>query len=568
MKMLYSHFLHNTEIRNAKSLLVFLLLFGGSQISNAQRKEIPVHQVDPRFTVSVYKSWGEGSEEYFFYIKNNTSDEFKMEVNVTLDLACVGQKSFVLGVNRIVQIKGGDNFGPDDDWVHAYTSGADNFKNCRIADGKSFTLFKDMTYSIGSIENITEKKEELEKRKKAEAREKELAEKKKAEDAAKEKKEREKVAKEKKDRDERIQKEKEENEEKDRKEKELAAIKSKEDKLKQETEDKKKSDLMTKYEKDKQELAEKNKNDKEKRDAEYEKNKKSPEELKKEIDGEIASQDWERKGDQAATTDPAYAQSCYEMASGLTTSLNNKDRIAKKIENLKSAYIAKGSADMLNAVGDLANQLDPKGKTTHSVSFLGYDGLGGDYKKLYTKYKQDPFSIDVIGYRFSAIFLALEMRIGYTNTPIYEYQVENNKSGPGIVVGRIGVQQQALSVGASGGLSFKLDKFIFYALYGADWMGPEVGKKLYSESKYTFVEDGVHFPDFIFRITGGIDYNIPKTRFGIGVNYNIKNIKTKPETNYVEIDHPNSSYTYYLNKIEAANYKFSQLGIRVIWRFN
>lgn len=177
-----------------RAAVLFVLLFTCFAAAKAQRKDVPVSQVDPRFTVSVQRYWSSlgGSEEYYFYVQNNTGEEYRMVIDVTLDLACVGTKQFTLGVNKVVHMKPNGRFTPDGDWVHIYTSGADNFKNCRLADGNSFTLLKGISYRISNITNITQQKAAEEKKK---ADEKAAAEKK----AAEEKKQREeKIAAEKK----------------------------------------------------------------------------------------------------------------------------------------------------------------------------------------------------------------------------------------------------------------------------------------------------------------------------------------------------------------------------------
>lgn len=185
-------------VRTAGILIVILTCFLSSM---AQRKQINVSQIDPRFTFSAERKWAVGDEEYFFYVQNNTSEEYQMVVNVTLELACVGTKSFVLGYNKVVYLKPNDRFDAhDDDYSHIYTSGASYFKTCRLTDGNSFTLFKGIRYTYSSIENITQKKAAEEKRKQeAEAlKQKKIEEEKKAAEEKKKKEEELKMANEKK----------------------------------------------------------------------------------------------------------------------------------------------------------------------------------------------------------------------------------------------------------------------------------------------------------------------------------------------------------------------------------
>jgi hypothetical protein len=208
--------------------LVALLLFVlcGSISATAQRKEVSVSQFDPRFTVSVQRYWSSlgGSEEYYFYVQNNTSEEYSFVMNVTLNLACVGTKNFTIGVNKIVWLKPNGRFTPDSDWSHIYTSGADNFKKCRLADGNSFTLLQGISYTVNNVINITQQKA-AEEKKKADAK---LAAEKKAAD---EKKQREdKIAADKKAADEKKLA--------DEKKKKEAQAKAEEEKKQKETETK------------------------------------------------------------------------------------------------------------------------------------------------------------------------------------------------------------------------------------------------------------------------------------------------------------------------------------------
>lgn len=175
-----------------KKVLFFVIAYLLMNTLNAQRKSVNISQFDPRFTISAQKKWGVGNEEYFFYVQNNTSDEYKMVINVTLDLACVGQKSFTLGINKIVYLKPNGKFDAfKDDWVHIYNSGADNFKDCRLKDGNSFTLFQGVSYQVSSLVNVTQEKAATEKKKQQE----ELARQQKLE-AEKKKREEEKAQKE------------------------------------------------------------------------------------------------------------------------------------------------------------------------------------------------------------------------------------------------------------------------------------------------------------------------------------------------------------------------------------
>jgi hypothetical protein len=138
------------------ALVLCTLLLLGAQSAHAQRKQVSIRQADPRFTLTIEKYWSKlgGSEEYFFTLQNNTGDEYELEVDVELDLACVENKSFRLGVNRKIRLSPHGTFTPKGDWSHIVTSGADNFKDCRLKDGDTYTLLQGVKYTYSSIKNL------------------------------------------------------------------------------------------------------------------------------------------------------------------------------------------------------------------------------------------------------------------------------------------------------------------------------------------------------------------------------------------------------------------------------
>ena len=168
---------HKQKIMKRYLLILFMLATFASLNASAQRKQVQISQVDPRFNVSVQRYWSSlgGSEEYFYYVKNNTNQEYRMVIEVTVDLACVGTKKYLLGVNKTVYLKPNGSFTPDDDWVHIINSGADNHKSCRLKDGDSFTLLKNIQYRISDIVNLTQQKADAEKKKADEAAQKTAA---------------------------------------------------------------------------------------------------------------------------------------------------------------------------------------------------------------------------------------------------------------------------------------------------------------------------------------------------------------------------------------------------------
>jgi len=137
------------------------------------RRTVGVHQLDPRFTFGVEKYWSglADSEEYFYYVKNNTSEEYKIVIEVTLTLNCVGTKTYKLGWNKEIYLKPYGMFSPKDDAYHNYTISSDREKQkaCLIAEGDTHTLFRGLTWTLSNIVNITAEKQAAEKKKQQDA---------------------------------------------------------------------------------------------------------------------------------------------------------------------------------------------------------------------------------------------------------------------------------------------------------------------------------------------------------------------------------------------------------------
>lgn len=135
-------------------------------VATAQRKDISISQADPRFTISAQRHYGFGNEEYWFYIQNNTNEEYELVVNVTIRSTCHEPKNFMLGVNKVVRLKPKGRFTPDADWSHIYLGGEAQ-KACRKKDGDSYTYLAGISYQYQSIKNITQEnlRKEQEKKK-------------------------------------------------------------------------------------------------------------------------------------------------------------------------------------------------------------------------------------------------------------------------------------------------------------------------------------------------------------------------------------------------------------------
>lgn len=153
------------------SLLVILFYFAiincFSQ-RNPDNNLVGVQQLDPRFTFSIEKRWSDiaDREFYYFYVINNTSDIYKLVIEVDLNLNCHEAKPYKLGWTREVYLKPNGEFTPKDDYDHSYFVSDDNEKKCLVTDGNTPTLYRGHTWQILSVINVTQEKANAEKIKK------------------------------------------------------------------------------------------------------------------------------------------------------------------------------------------------------------------------------------------------------------------------------------------------------------------------------------------------------------------------------------------------------------------
>ena len=142
-------------------LFFFFSLLAVNSCLYAQKIPINLGQADPRFNISAKRYWsslGE-NEEYRIYIENLTNDEYSIVVEVSLNLACHGVKNFVLGYNKSISLKPYQKWDSENGSYAMIWFGQ---KDCRIKEGDSYTLFKDLTYRISNVKNITQLKKEEE----------------------------------------------------------------------------------------------------------------------------------------------------------------------------------------------------------------------------------------------------------------------------------------------------------------------------------------------------------------------------------------------------------------------
>lgn len=151
---------------------ILLCFFFFTEMTYAQRN-IPLNQIDSRFTIRAETAGiSFGSEYYRFYIKNNTNEKYKLVVNVTVYSPCFETKNYKLGILREVFLEPGGEFTPRNDYYHIF-NGGENTKDCRIrlANNES-TYISKIQYSYSNIINLTQEEAKKEKEKLAKEKEK------------------------------------------------------------------------------------------------------------------------------------------------------------------------------------------------------------------------------------------------------------------------------------------------------------------------------------------------------------------------------------------------------------
>ncbi len=274
----------------------------------------------------------------------------------------------------------------------------------------------------------------------------------------------------------------------------------------------------------------------------------------------------EADGDELVYKDASAAKRLYEQAQ----LINYTNRVAEKIKNLKTNLQVQAGFQAIQGVDKLADELDPKGKTRFYEMFSGYDGFASNNDKLNKLYQSNPWQLHAFGFRMSAIFLAAELRMGYYNSPYYQFEVRNNKD-VNRNIDNVGIQHQSISIGLSGGLNIPIKNFCIYSLYGVEWLGGVTAKNIQEGKGYRFDDDDYSpkFPDIMFVLSSGIDFRIPKTRLGIGVRYNVNNVQIKPRDANIKLKGgADTRYQYFMNRISPEKVVYSNLGLRLIWKWN
>ncbi|GAA0563129.1 hypothetical protein [Chitinophaga japonensis] len=236
-------------------------------------------------------------------------------------------------------------------------------------------------------------------------------------------------------------------------------------------------------------------------------------------------------------------------------------RVQSKINNINGLV---GGVKLILDAGESVEKAietaDPQKKTRFVQGFVNYTGLLGSYGNITNPHAQNPMGA-FFGFNGHRMFLSFETRIGYIVSPVYEYTVGglNNTT----TSDRVGVQQSSLGLGLSGGLNIPLRDLVIYGMYGFDLMVIPLSNEVLTPG--FSLEDDPTFPSFITKWTFGAVYRFPRTRIGLGIQYNLNTIKGEEDRSEPVINNKYPDEHYYLRTTTDEQYKFNNAGVSFIW---
>jgi hypothetical protein len=238
--------------------------------------------------------------------------------------------------------------------------------------------------------------------------------------------------------------------------------------------------------------------------------------------------------------------------------------------------LAKAVDQFGKKVDDFVFSLDPEGKTNYTHGFIQYNGILGSSGQVnsFNKYR---LPTDVwFGITGQRLFLSYQVRLGYIQTGNMEIKVrQESRDFSDVIVDTILVNNAGFGMGISAGINIPIKKFQVYGLYGYEFR-VGLGGNIYSDVfKYEDKKDGYYLlPMFQSRLEAGVLWLIPKTRMGLGMNYNILSIRTSSNsdiknTTLLKIKSTASdNNSYYLDSFVRTKHKFVTLGIKFFWMLN
>jgi hypothetical protein len=264
----------------------------------------------------------------------------------------------------------------------------------------------------------------------------------------------------------------------------------------------------------------------------------------------------------------------YAMGSGFYPAALEKYKLAqasyyssdvqRRIDEINSwTVLGQTLAAGIIGFNNLAEKIDPKGKTRKFYWLLTYTGLGGKYDKITNKAVQNPYDM-TLAWSTHLLLISVEGRLGYYQSPVYEYDVEG--PGNGQFLNKVQVQNSSVGAGISGGLNIPLKFLVLYAMYGVDARAITTERKMLTD-RFSFddVNGKESLPVFGARTTFGLILKIPKTKIGIGVQYNMHSVNGETGQSKLIRYSGNSSAVYYMRRTTDEHYQFQNWGVSLVF---
>ncbi|TWW01996.1 hypothetical protein [Chitinophaga pinensis] len=237
-------------------------------------------------------------------------------------------------------------------------------------------------------------------------------------------------------------------------------------------------------------------------------------------------------------------------------------RVQAKIDNINAlANFAKALNNGMKQVDEGVEKLDPHKKTRHAYFFVNYTGLLSSYSKIANPndHAAKGVFLGVTGHR---TFFSFEARLGYVVSPVYEYNVIDVEKRP--AANTVRIQQNSAALGLSLGLNIPIRNVVIYGMYGFECM-MTTGQKILTAGYH--VDETPTYPYLLTKFTFGTTFRIPRTRIGIGVQYNLNSITGEDDGASAIIDEKAPAEHYYLYSTTNEKYKFNNGGISFCWSF-
>jgi len=237
-------------------------------------------------------------------------------------------------------------------------------------------------------------------------------------------------------------------------------------------------------------------------------------------------------------------------------------RVQQKIDSINSFYVLAEVLDKTGeAVDNLVYDLDSEEKTRRTYLFVKYSGLYGDFSKLSNPDMQSSRG-GVIGLSLSRLFITWEVRGGYMETPILEYNLRAGgfQPNPSSYSELVQIQGAMITGGTSIGINIPLKSFMVYAMYGGDF-GEAINSNVLTEGFRT--DEIPRYPSWWSKFTIGTVVDIPKTKLSLGINYDFISAKgiAEGDGNSQVIKESSPSAIIYLDSTTDEKLKYGFLGV-------